>query len=361
MSAAAVPSRDELVVQRQGRAGRITLNRPRALNMLSEAMLAGIALALEDWRCDPTTELVVLDAVGGRAFCAGGDIAAVHGRVAQGDVEGARGHCLAEYRLDLTLARYPKPVVALIDGVAMGGGLGLALHASHPVASERASFAMPECGIGWIPDSGASHLLSGLPAPLAAFIALTGEKLGADAAAALGLVRYRVASQQMPELVQALGEKGIAALPEPVPAGSGVPRLPGVPPELERAFAAPDVPQILARLEAGGEPCARAARALGKASPLALALTLEVLACARRQQSLEAALGLEYAVVSRLLTHPDFTEGIRAAMIDRDRRPAWSHTHARRFQAVDLAPFLPPPGTVLPPLGTSGNLSRKGT
>lgn len=324
-------------------------------------MLAGIALALEDWRCDPTTELVVLDAVGGRAFCAGGDIAAVHGRMVQGDIDGARGHCLAEYRLDLALARYPKPVVALIDGVAMGGGLGLALHASHPVASERASFAMPECGIGWIPDSGASHLLSDLPAPLAAFIALTGEKLGADVAAALGLVSYRVASQQMPELVQALSEQGIAALPEPVPAASDAPRLPEFSVELEHAFAGPDVPEILARLDSGGEPCARAARSLLKASPLALALTLKVLTRARRQQSLEVALGLEYAVVSQLLIHPDFTEGIRAAMIERDRRPAWSHTHAHRFQAVDLAPFLPPPGTVLPPLGTSGNLSRKGT
>lgn len=324
-------------------------------------MLAGIALALEDWRCDPITELVVLDAVGGRAFCAGGDIAAVHGRVAQGDVEGARGHCLAEYHLDLTLARYPKPVVALIDGVAMGGGLGLALHASHPVASERASFAMPECGIGWIPDSGASHLLSGLSPPLAAFIALTGEKLGAEAAVSLGLLRRRIASADLPELTEALCAQGIAALPASLPESPAAPALPGFAPELEHAFAAPDVPEILARLDSGGEPYARAARSLLKASPLALALTLEVLARARRQQSLEVALGLEYAVVSQLLIHPDFAEGIRAAMIDRDRRPAWSHTHAHRFQAVDLAPFLPPPGTVLPPLGTSGNLSRKGT
>ncbi|WP_171900819.1 enoyl-CoA hydratase/isomerase family protein [Stappia indica] len=348
MSAAAPDG--ELIVRREGRAGRITLNRPRALNMLSEAMLAGIAVALQDWRADPAVDLVVIDAVGGRAFCAGGDIAAVHGRMVQGDVDGARGHCLAEYHLDLALARYPKPVVALIDGVAMGGGLGLALHASHPVASERASFAMPECDIGWIPDSGASHLLSGLPAPLAAFIALTGERIGADAAAALGLVRYRVAAQQMPELARALSEQGIAALPAPVPAASYPPRLPEFSEELEHAFAGPDVPQILARLEAGGEPCARAARSLVKASPLALALTLEVLARARRQGSLEAALGLEYAVVSQLLTHRDFAEGIRAAMIDRDRRPAWTLAHTHRFTEAELAPFLPASGTLLPAL-----------
>ncbi len=335
-------------MRRKGRAGRITLNRPRALNMLSEAMLAGIASALEDWRNDPAVELVVIDAVGGRAFCAGGDIAAVHGRIVRGDVDGARGHCLAEYRLDLALAQYPKPVVALIDGTAMGGGLGLALHANYSIASERASFAMPECGIGWIPDSGASHLLSGLPAPLAAFIALTGEKLGADTAAALGLLRRRIASDQMSELAEALCAQGIAALPAPVPDSTAAPALPGFSPELEHAFAAPDVPQILARLEAGGEACARAARALLKASPLALALTLGALARARRQGSLEAALGFEYAVVSRLMTHPDFAEGIRAAMIDRDRRPVWTQPHTHRFTDADLAPFLPAAGAPLP-------------
>ncbi|WP_186398899.1 enoyl-CoA hydratase/isomerase family protein [Stappia sp. P2PMeth1] len=348
----------ELLVRRQGRAGRITLNRPRALNLLSEAMLAGIASALQDWRADPALELVVIDAVGGRAFCAGGDIAAVHGRIARGDIEGARGHCLAEYRLDLALARYPKPVVTLIDGVAMGGGLGFALHASHPIASERASFAMPECGIGWIPDSGATHLLSSLPAPLAAFIALTGEKLTAEAAAALGFVRYRTASEQMPALAEALCEDGLAALPAALPAPlpasltDCAAALPGFGPELEHAFAAPDVPEILVRLEkTGGEACARAAKALLKASPLALALTLEALARARRHGGLEAALGFEYEIISRLMVHADFSEGIRAAMIDRDRRPAWTHAATHRFSAAELAPFLPTAGAPLPPLG----------
>lgn len=337
-------------MRRQGRAGRITLNRPRALNMLSEAMLSRIAAALDDWRADPAIDLIVIDAVGGRAFCAGGDIAAVHGRMVQGDIEGARGHCLAEYRLDLALAQYPKPVVALIDGTAMGGGLGLALHASHPVASERASFAMPECGIGWIPDSGATHLLSSLPAPLAAFLALTGEKLSAEAAAALGLLRHRTASADLPALAEALCAQGLAALPAPLTESAAA--LPGFGPDLEQAFAAPDVAEILARLEAGGEACARAAKALLKASPLALALTLEALARARRHGSLEAALGFEYAIISQLMIHADFSEGIRAAMIDRDRRPAWTHAATHRFSAAELAPFLPVSGTLPPPLGT---------
>lgn len=338
----------DLLVRRQGRAGRLTLNRPRALNLLSEAMLSGIASALEEWRADAATELVVIDAVGGRAFCAGGDIAAVHGRIALGDIEGARGHCLDEYRLDLALARYPKPVVTLIDGVAMGGGLGLALHASHPLASERASFAMPECGIGWIPDSGATHLLSSLPAPLAAFLALTGEKLTAEAAAALSLLRHRIASADLPELTEALCEDGIAALPASLPKSTDAPTLPGFTPELEHAFSAPDVPEILARLESGSEPCARAAKALLKAAPLALALTLEALARARRQGSLEAALGLEHAIISRLMIHADFAEGIRAAMIDRDRRPVWTHAATHRFSAAELAPFLPAADAPLP-------------
>jgi len=343
----------DILVRRQGRAGRITLNRPRALNLLSEAMLSGIACALQDWRADPALELVVIDAVGGRAFCAGGDIAAVHGRIALGDVDGARGHCLAEYRLDLALARYPKPVVTLIDGVAMGGGLGLALHASHPIASERASFAMPECGIGWIPDSGASHLLSSLPVPLAAFIALTGEKLSAEAAVSLGLLRRRIASADLPALTEALCAQGIAALPASLPKSTAAPTLPGFTPELEHAFSAADVPEILARLEPGSEPCARAAKALLKAAPLALALTLEALAHARRQGSLEAALGFEYAIISQLMIHADFVEGIRAAMIDRDRRPVWTHAATHRFSAAELAPFLPAADAPLPPLGNA--------
>lgn len=336
-----------VVIRRDGFAGRITLNRPRALNVLGEDMLSAIGSALSRWREDAEIRLVILDATGTRAFCAGGDIAAVHGRVVAGDIDGARAHCAREYALDATIAGYPKPVVALVDGVAMGGGIGLACHASHPVASERAAFAMPECAIGWIPDSGASLLLARMPGHIGDWLALTGEKIGYGDAIALGLARHFVASGNLEPLVARLCREGETTALEELEEAPGPTRLAGLRAAIDSAFAGACVPTILARLDSIGESPApdagwgpRAAAAIRKASPLALALTLSAIGAARRHATLEAALSLELAIVSRLLCHADFAEGIRAAIVDRDRQPRWSHPHEHRFGAADLAPFL---------------------
>lgn len=336
-----------VLVRRQGLAGRITLNRPRTLNMLNEPMLGAIEAALADWRDDPGIRLVILDAAGTRAFCAGGDIAAVHGRVIAGDSAGARAHCAREYALDAAIAGYPKPVVALMEGVTMGGGIGLASHASHPVVTTRSTLAMPECAIGWIPDSGASLLLARMPGHLGEWLSLTGEKIGAHDAIALGLARHLVASDRLNTLVARLCRDGDTTALEELEETPGPGRLAGLQAAIDTVFAGAGVPAILERLDGIGDSFApdaswapRAAAAIRKASPLALALALSAIETTRRNATLEAALSLELSIVGRLMAHADFAEGIRAAMIDRDRKPVWHHPHDHVFEAGELARFL---------------------
>jgi enoyl-CoA hydratase len=338
-----------VLVRRQGLAGRITLNRPRALNLLNEPMLGAIEAALSDWRDDPGIRLVILDATGTRAFCAGGDIAAVHGRVIAGDSAGARAHCAREYALDAAIAGYPKPVVVLMDGVTMGGGIGLASHASHPVVTERSTLAMPECAIGWIPDSGASLLLARMPGHLGDWLALTGEKVGAHDAIALGLALHLVASDRLDTLVDRLCRDGETKALADLEEAPGPARLLSLQPIVDEVFASTGVPAVLARLDGirqgdDTDPDAawasRTAAAMRKASPLSLALALAAIGQARMQGTLEAALACELSIVSRLMTHADFAEGIRAAMIDRDRKPVWHHPHVHVFEVGELARFL---------------------
>ncbi|WP_417768357.1 enoyl-CoA hydratase/isomerase family protein [Stappia sp.] len=338
-----------VLVRRQGLAGRITLNRPRALNTLDEPMLGAIETALADWRHDPGVRLVILDAAGTRAFCAGGDIAAVHGRVLSGDSAGARSHCAREYALDAVIAGYPKPVVVLMDGVTMGGGIGLASHASHPVVTERSTVAMPECVIGWIPDSGASLLLARMPGHLGDWLALTGEKIGAHDAISLGLARHLVASRDLETLVERLCQDGETAALSDMEETPAPGSLLSSQARVDAVFASVGVPAALSRLDGirdGGDAdpdaawASRTAAAIRKASPLSLALALAAIGKARAQGTLEAALACELSIVSRLLSHEDFAEGIRAAMIDRDRKPVWHHAHDHVFKAEELAGFL---------------------
>lgn len=326
-----------LLVREEGRAGRITLDRPRRLNMLTAEMVEGIDTALSTWQHDPGIALVIIDASGERAFSAGGDIAAVHGLVAAGDTAGAFRHCLTEYRLDLRIARFGKPVVTLVDAVAMGGGIGIACHAAHRVVTPRAAFSLPECAIGWLPDSGATHLIAGIPAPLAAFLALTGTRIGAADAIDLGFADTLVATDSLPELVAALCATGDPARIAGFGQRPGTGLLAGELPWIEATFAAPGVPEILRELEtpttvhADSSPHAAwretTSRALRRGSPLSLALALAALDRARRRPGLEAALTRESRVISRLLAQPDFREGVRAAMIDRDRKPRWQGAH----------------------------------
>jgi enoyl-CoA hydratase len=336
---------DAVLIRRQGRAGRITLNRPRAFNLLTRAMVRAIHSALDLWRNDPEVELLVIDA-DGRAFCAGGDIREVHSQVIAGNVGAARDHIRDEYRLDLKLARYPKPIVAIMNGAVMGGGIGLGCHASHPVAGERFQLSLPECSIGWIPDSGVTALLARTPPGVGELMALTGMRIDGADALDLGFVDYTMAGSRSKDVIDTLCATGD-------PAVLGIHSTPTGKPALReqvarlRLSAPVDTPLALAQaLERAGKApemadwCARQLTALARGAPLAQALTLRALEAQRRRPGLARALLLELRIVSALLTHPDFREGIRAMMIDRDKKPVWTSPAGTVVSRAETDPFL---------------------
>ncbi|WP_349360337.1 enoyl-CoA hydratase/isomerase family protein [Stappia sp.] len=345
----------DVLIRIEGRAGRITLNRPRALNTLTGAMVAAMHTALDAWAEDTRVALVLIDAAGTRAFCAGGDIAEVHALVAAGDLEAARVHVAREYRLDLKIAGYAKPVVALMDGRVMGGGLGISAHARHPVATDRTQAALPECALGWVPDSGASALLAAMPETVATYLALSGAQLSAGDAVGLGVARHIVPAAARDTLTQALCDSGradeIADFECPPPPGP----LAGRRAEIDAVFSASTVAECLDRLDAmareagddAGNGAAReraawasgTARAIRRHAPLALTLALALLRqgrCGPAPGDLRAAIAREYGIVCQLLETPDFKEGIRALLIDRDRAPRWRQTHDHRFEEAEI-------------------------
>ena len=313
---------DTVVTSREGRVGRILLNRPRALNALDLPMLRACAAILQTWRDEPHVDAVVIEGAGDRAFCAGGDIRALRDAQLSGDRAAADQFFAEEYALNLTIATYPKPYIALIDGLCMGGGIGLSVHAPYRVATEHAGFAMPETAIGFFPDIGATFLLPRLPGELGTYLGLTGLRVsGADAVHA-GLATHFTPRERLPDLSAALLRDGIAALAthqEKLPAFS----LAGHRDAIDHCFSAETVSEIVNRLEASRSEWAEAAlQALRQVSPSALHWTLRALRRGR-DLTLRQALDAEFALTRTTMAHPDFAEGVRAMVVDKDRKPAW--------------------------------------
>ena len=311
-----------VVTSRDGRVGRILLNRPRALNALDLSMIRACAASLETWRADPHVDAVVIEGAGDRAFCAGGDIRALRDAQVSGDRASADQFFEEEYALNLTIATYPKPYIALIDGICMGGGIGLSVHAPYRVATEHAGFAMPETAIGFFPDIGATFLLPRLPGELGTYLGLTGLRVsGADAVLA-GLATHFTSRARLEDLSAALARDGLAALAaynETLPAFS----LAGERAAIDDCFSAGSVGGIVSRLEATDADWARAAlQALRQVSPSALHWTLRALRRGR-DLNLKQALDAEFALTRTTMAHPDFAEGVRAMVVDKDRNPAW--------------------------------------
>lgn len=323
-----------VIVRRQGRVGRITLNRPRALNALDAGMLLAIRRALLDWRDDPAVHAVVVDGVGGRAFCAGGDIRAIRTMALDQDWDGVRSFFADEYALNLLIARYPKPYVALVDGICMGGGIGISVHGSARVVTEAAAFAMPETGIGFFPDVGMSYALPRLRGDIGMYMALTGARVpGADAVHA-GLGTHYATRERMAGLADELAEHGVAAL---AGAASHAPANAPYDPEDLRCFSAGSVQGILHELDRRGTAWAEGAvSAIRMASPSAVLWSFELV---RRggTRELEACLQGELALAKVCTQHPDFAEGIRAMVVDKDRNPRWSPARIEDVSADALA------------------------
>jgi enoyl-CoA hydratase len=328
-----MPDDQTVIARRDRRVGRIVLNRPQALNALDLPMIRACTHALEAWRDDPHVHGVVIEGAGERAFCAGGDVRALRQYELDGEHHKAEMFFREEYALNLMIATYPKPYIALIDGICMGGGIGLSVHAPYRVATERAAFAMPETAIGFFPDIGATFFLPRLPGWLGAYLGLTGARMQGSDAVHAGLATHFTPRTELAALSLALAEDGPAALgahAAPLPAFS----LAAQRAAIDRCFGADSMHEIVHRLEAVGDAwSAQTLAALRAVSPSALCWTLEAL---RRgaNLTLPQCQDAELALTRTTMRHPDFAEGVRAMVVDKDRKPSWQPS---RIEEVDPA------------------------
>ena len=329
-------SEPTVLTRRQGRIGRITLNRPKALNAIDLGMIERVAAALNGWRDDPAVHAVVIEGAGGRAFCAGGDVRDVRRMALDADHDGIRTFFSTEYAVNLAIARYPKPYIALIDGICMGGGIGLSVHGDIRVASEKAMFAMPETAIALFPDIGATFILPRLRGDWGMYLALTGARVDGPEAVWLGLATHLVPHERMATLADEISEHGIGAIAEAAqPLGPIKLATQDV-----SAFAADSVAAILARLEATPGPFSNEALAtIRQMSPSAV-LWSHALVRAGADRTLEQCLEAELAMTRHAPLHPDFIEGVRAMVVDKDRNPSWSPATLEQVDPAAIAAML---------------------
>jgi enoyl-CoA hydratase len=331
----------ELLVRTEGRAGRLTLNRPAALNALTHAQCLATLNALTAWRDDPGVDLVILDGAGPRAFCSGGDIAQATAQGRAGNFAAGRDFWRDEYHMNAMLARYPKPVVSFLHGFVMGGGVGYGCHNSHRVAGETLQLAMPECGIGLIPDVGGTWLLSRAPGQLGVYLGLTAARMGPGDAIATGFADLHIPEADWSAVKARLCETGdVTTLPRharpPAPIMDHRPLL-------DRLFAPDSVPAILSALAGDDSDLARAAsKAMRRNAPLSMASTLAMLRPG--PDSLAAALKQEFRWTWRAMEHGDFIEGVRAQILDKDRNPRWRHAAPEDVTPAEVAAMLAPMG-----------------
>jgi enoyl-CoA hydratase len=339
---------DEILLERQGGLGIITLNRPKALNTLSLAMYRVFDPQLIAWGRDRGVAALVVRGAGDRAFCAGGDVRAIYDArdAARGPGDYKADFFREEYRLIQRVHRFPKPYIALVDGITMGGGCGVSINGSHRVASERAIFAMPEVHIGLFPDVGASRFLNLCPGRIGRYLALTGTRVRAADALYCGFATHYVPHERLAALTAALAAKasgGRAAIDATIAAFAADPgpaTLPGLQQDIDRCFAGGTVEEIVAALKREAAPWAKEAlAAMERASPLSLKITLHQLDLGRGM-TIEQALALEYRMTQHVMAGHDFFEGIRALLVDRDNKPRWQHASLAEVGEREVASYF---------------------
>ncbi|SES33121.1 enoyl-CoA hydratase [Streptomyces sp. yr375] len=336
---------DPVLIRRDGRAGWIVLNRPKALNALTHEMVGRIAAALDTWEQDDAVELVVITGAGERGLCAGGDIRAIHEDALSGDGEATRLFWRDEYRLNARIARYPKPYVAVMDGIVMGGGVGVSAHGSVRIVTERTRIAMPETGIGLVPDVGGTHLLARAPGELGTHLALTAGAVGAGDALLCGLADHFVPSDRLEAFFADLAEHDLLKVLERHTAQPPEAALAGHRPWIDACYAADTVERVLDNLAGSGHPvAAEAALQIAAKSPTAVKVALAALRRSRRLGTLEAVLDQEFRVSCQALVSPDLPEGIRAQVIDKDRSPRWNPASLAAVTDEAVARFFAPLG-----------------
>jgi enoyl-CoA hydratase len=317
----------DVIVREERALRRITLNRPKALNALTLDMAVRTASLLRSWATDPKVGVVLLDGAGERALCAGGDIRALYDAAKSGDPLPAK-FWSTEYHLNVLIARYPKPLIAVMDGMVMGGGVGLSTHAAHRVVTERSAVAMPEVGIGFFPDVGASFLLARSPGYAGTYVALTGDRIGAADAIYCGLADVNIAAARLPELPAALADcrtaRDVRARLDDMSVPPSPGKLPAAREWIDGCYGADDVETIVDRLGASNVDAARTALAtMRKMSPTSLKVTLRNIRAAVSFKRVEESFQQDYRIALACIAEHDFIEGIRAQIVDKDRNPHW--------------------------------------
>jgi enoyl-CoA hydratase len=339
----------EVLFERRGAAGLITLNRPQALNAVTLEMVRALRRQLDAWRDDPAITRVIIMGAGDRAFSAGGDLRQVYESGRNGRQQEALIYWREEYALNTVIKYYPKPYVALLDGIVMGGGVGISVHGSHRVAGDKFMFAMPEVNIGFFPDVGATWFLPRMPGQLGTYCALTGERLRADDAVVSGIATHRVPSARNADLLEGLcGNGSIDAIlgAFAVPAGGGpIAARSGV---IDRVFANDTVEAILENLDlvaSSGEVHAAWAEATAKTirsrSPTSLKIALSQVQRGKTM-SFEDCVRTEFRIVSRIVYGSDFYEGVRATIIDKDNAPKWQPASLAEVTTAEVERYFAP-------------------
>ncbi len=338
----------DVLVREQGSLRRITLNRPQALNAITLDMALTMTTLLRSWSSDPAVDAVLLDGAGERAFCAGGDLRGLYDAAKSKSPLPAQ-FWATEYKLNVLIARYPKPVIAIMDGLVMGGGVGLSAHAAHRVVTERSAVAMPEVSIGFFPDVGASFPLARAPGCVGTYLALTGNRLSAADAIYCRLADIHIATARLAEVASVLADCRNA---QDVRARLGELSVVPAPGALAMArdwidscYGADAVEDIVDRLQRCKADAARTAlEAMRKASPTSLKITLRNLRAAASFARVEQSFQQDYRIALACVAGHDFIEGIRATIVDKDRNPAWRPNKLeavtpdiveRHFQSVD--------------------------
>jgi enoyl-CoA hydratase len=341
----------EILLERRGGLGRITLNRPNALNTLSLAMYRAFDPQLLAWAKDSAVQALLVRGAGNRAFCAGGDVRAIY--EARHQPQGAGDYKAdffrEEYCLIRRVHRFPKPYVALVDGIAMGGGCGISINGSHCVASERTVFAMPEVHIGLFPDVGASRFLTMCPGRVGLYLALTGARIRAADALYCGFATHYVPHDRLDDLAEALAKlpwdereraRQVDAAMADFTADPGPASLPALQASIDRCFDHGSVEEIVAALEREPADWAKQAlAAIARASPISLKITCHQLQLGRGM-AIEAALALEYRMTQHVMQGHDFFEGIRALLVDKDNAPRWEHASLAAVTAAEVARYF---------------------
>jgi enoyl-CoA hydratase len=346
-------SESEILFERRGAAGIVTLNRPRALNAVTHGMVKALRAQLDAWAHDPAVTRVVIQAAGERAFSAGGDIRALYDLGQAGRYDEVLQFWRDEYPLNAAIKGFRKPYVALIDGLVMGGGVGISVHGSHRVAGDRFQFAMPEVGIGFFPDVGATWFLPRMPGEIGTYCALTGERFTAADGVSFGIATHRVPSRHFPALIDGLTgtvsvDAVVAAFAEPAGGGPILSRRAAI----DRLFAKQSVEAILDALDreaSGGGPeaewAAKTAATMRTKSPLSLKIALVQI---RRGKSwdFDSCMRAEFRIVSRIVHGHDFYEGVRAAIVDKDNTPHWLPATLAEVAETEVERHFAPLGDV---------------